>query len=405
MDRDRRLASLVSALSEETQAIRVGGDRSPEREHSEPIFTTSSFVFPDAATMADAFVNNSGLSIYARVDNPTVDSFCQRLAVLEGAEACEATASGMGAILSTLMAHCQTGDRVLMSTGVFGATLNLVKNFFIKYGLEIELLSPTDLDAWERALAQPAKLAYCETPSNPTVEIVDIEGLAALCHAHGCLLVVDNCFMTPVLQKPLSLGADLIIHSATKYLDGQGRVLGGAVLGRSDLVEPVTSFIRSGGVTMSAFNAWIFLKGLETLDIRMHAHSEKAMALAKWLEQQPQVERVNYAGLRTHPQKTLIDHQMKAGGGVLSFTLRNGSREDAWSFLNATCLMSLTANLGDVKTTVCHPATSTHGRLDDADRELMGISENMIRIAVGLESVDDLVEDCERGFAALTYKV
>ena len=211
--------------------------------------------------------------------------------------------------------------------------------------------------------------------------------------------------MTPVLQKPLSLGADLIIHSATKYLDGQGRVLGGAVLGRSDLVEPVTSFIRSGGVTMSAFNAWIFLKGLETLDIRMHAHSEKAMALAKWLEQQPQVERVNYAGLRTHPQKTLIDHQMKAGGGVLSFTLKNGSREDAWSFLNTTCLMSLTANLGDVKTTVCHPATSTHGRLDDADRELMGISENMIRIAVGLESVDDLIEDFERGFAALTYKV
>ena len=289
-----------------------------------------------------------------------------------------------------------------MSTGVFGATLNLVKNFFIKYGLEIELLSPTDLDAWERALAQPAKLAYCETPSNPTIEVVDIEGLAALCHAHDCLLVVDNCFMTPALQKPLSLGADLIIHSATKYLDGQGRVLGGAVLGRTDLVEPVTSFIRSGGVTMSAFNAWIFSKGLETLDIRMHAHSEKAMALAEWLEQQPQVDRVNYAGLHTHPQRPLIDRQMKAGGGVLSFTLKNGSREGAWSFLNSTCLMSLTANLGDVKTTVCHPATSTHGRLDNADRALMGISENMIRIAVGLESVDDLIEDCERGFAALT---
>ena len=402
MDRDQRLAALVSELSEETRAIRIGLDRTAEREHSEPIFTTSSFVFPDAATMADAFVNNSGLSVYARVDNPTVDGFCRRLAVLEGAESCEAAASGMGAILSTLMAHCQAGDRVLISTGVFGATLNLVKNFFIKYGLEIELVSTTDLDAWEKALARPARLAYCETPSNPTIEIIDIQALSDLCRAHDCLFVVDNCFMTPVLQKPLSLGADLVIHSATKYLDGQGRVLGGAVLGRADLIEPVTSFIRSGGVTMSAFNAWVFSKGLETLDIRMKAHSEKALSLAKWLEQQPLIERVNYAGLHSHPQKQLVDIQMKAGGGVLSFTLKDGSRDDAWSFLNATCLMSLTANLGDVKTTVCHPATSTHGRLDQADRQLMGIPENMIRIAVGLESVDDLIQDCERGFSALT---
>ena len=402
MDRDQRLAALVSELSEETRAIRIGLDRTTEREHSEPIFTTSSFVFPDAATMADAFVNNSGLSVYARVDNPTVDGFCRRLAVLEGAESCEAAASGMGAILSTLMAHCQAGDRVLISTGVFGATLNLVKNFFIKYGLEIELVSTTDLDAWEKALARPAKLAYCETPSNPTIEIIDIQALSDLCRAHDCLFVVDNCFMTPVLQKPLSLGADLVIHSATKYLDGQGRVLGGAVLGRADLIEPVTSFIRSGGVTMSAFNAWVFSKGLETLDVRMKAHSEKALLLAKWLEQQPLIGRVNYAGLHSHPQKQLVDLQMKAGGGVLSFTLKDGSRDDAWSFLNATCLMSLTANLGDVKTTVCHPATSTHGRLDQADRQLMGIPENMIRIAVGLESVDDLIQDCERGFSALT---
>ncbi|MEC8307773.1 MAG: O-succinylhomoserine sulfhydrylase [Pseudomonadota bacterium] len=402
MDRDQRLAALVSELSEETRAIRIGLERTAEREHSEPIFTTSSFVFPDAATMADAFVNNSGLSVYARVDNPTVDGFCRRLAVLEGAESCEAAASGMGAILSTLMAHCQAGDRVLISTGVFGATLNLVKNFFIKYGLEIELVSTTDLDAWEKALARPARLAYCETPSNPTIEIIDVQALSDLCREHDCLFVVDNCFMTPVLQKPLSLGADLVIHSATKYLDGQGRVLGGAVLGRADLIEPVTSFIRSGGVTMSAFNAWVFSKGLETLDIRMKAHSEKALLLAKWLEQQPLIERVNYAGLNSHPQKQLVDLQMKAGGGVLSFTLKDGSRDDAWSFLNATCLMSLTANLGDVKTTVCHPATSTHGRLNQADRQLMGIPENMIRIAVGLESVDDLIQDCERGFSALS---
>jgi O-succinylhomoserine sulfhydrylase len=401
MDRDRRLKAMIAGLSEDTQAIRVGLDRTAEREHSEPIFTTSSFVFPDAETMADAFVNNSGLSIYARVDNPTIDGFCKRLAVLEGADACEATATGMGAVLSTLMAHCQSGDRVLMSTGVFGATLNLVKNYFVKYGIELILISPTDLSAWEQALSQPAKLAYCETPSNPTIEIVDIQALSELCRAHDCLFVVDNCFMTPVLQKPLALGADLVIHSATKYLDGQGRVMGGAVLGRADLIEPVTSFIRSGGVTMSPFNAWVFLKGLETLSVRMKAHSENALELAQWLEQQPQIERVNYAGLESHPQYALANRQAKSGGGVLSFHLRDGSREHAWKFLNHTCLMSLTANLGDVKTTVCHPATSTHGRLDVADRQLMGISENMIRIAVGLESVDDLISDCERGLAAL----
>ena len=401
MDRDRRLKAMIAGLSEDTQAIRVGLDRTAEREHSEPIFTTSSFVFPDAETMADAFVNNSGLSIYARVDNPTIDGFCKRLAVLEGADACEATATGMGAVLSTLMAHCQSGDRVLMSTGVFGATLNLVKNYFVKYGIELTLISPTDLSAWEQALSQPAKLAYCETPSNPTIDIVDIQALSELCRAHDCLFVVDNCFMTPVLQKPLALGADLVIHSATKYLDGQGRVMGGAVLGRADLIEPVTSFIRSGGVTMSPFNAWVFLKGLETLSVRMKAHSENALELAQWLEQQPQIERVNYAGLESHPQYALANRQAKSGGGVLSFHLRDGSREHAWKFLNQTCLMSLTANLGDVKTTVCHPATSTHGRLDVADRQLMGISENMIRIAVGLESVDDLISDCERGLAAL----
>ena len=401
MDRDRRLKAMIAGLSEDTQAIRVGLDRTAEREHSEPIFTTSSFVFPDAETMADAFVNNSGLSIYARVDNPTIDGFCKRLAILEGADACEATATGMGAVLSTLMAHCQSGDRVLMSTGVFGATLNLVKNYFVKYGIELTLISPTDLSAWEQALSQPAKLAYCETPSNPTIDIVDIQALSELCRAHDCLFVVDNCFMTPVLQKPLALGADLVIHSATKYLDGQGRVMGGAVLGRADLIEPMTSFIRSGGVTMSPFNAWVFLKGLETLSVRMKAHSENALELAQWLEQQPQIERVNYAGLESHPQYALANRQAKSGGGVLSFHLRDGSREHAWKFLNQTCLMSLTANLGDVKTTVCHPATSTHGRLDIADRQLMGISENMIRIAVGLESVDDLISDCERGLAAL----
>lgn len=401
MDRDRRLAEVLAAMDLQTQAIRSGSVRSPEREHSEPMYATSSFVFPDAAVMADAFMNDSGLSIYGRVDNPTVDVFCRRLAALEGGEACEATASGMGAILATLMAHCQAGDRVVMSSGVFGATLTLLKKFFVKYGIELSIVNPTDLDAWAAALKTPARLAYCETPSNPMIEVVDIAAVSALCRANETLFVVDNCFMTPVLQRPLDFGADLVIHSATKYLDGQGRVLGGAVVGSEALITPITAFIRSGGVTMSAFNAWVFLKGLETLDVRMQAHCAKALELATWLQSQPLVARVNYAGLASHPQAALIAKQSCGGGGVLSFELAASDRASAWRFLNATCLMSLTANLGDVKTTICHPATTTHGRLEQADRELMGITENVIRIAVGLESVDDLKADCERGFQAI----
>ena len=401
MTRDERLNALLQDMARETQAVRMGIHRTAEREHAEPIFMTSSFVFPDAATMADAFVNNSGLSIYGRIDNPTIDSFCERLAAMEGGEACEAAATGMGAILSTVLAHCQAGDRILCSTGVFGATLQLFQKYLQKFGVAIELVSATRLEAWESALKTPARLAYVETPSNPTIELVDIAALSALCQAAGTLLVVDNCFTSPALQQPLALGADLVIHSATKYIDGQGRALGGAVVGRRSLIEPVTTFIRSGGVTMSPFNAWIFLKGLETLQIRMVAHSERALALAQWLEEQPEVARVNYAGLASHPQRALAQRQMQAGGGVLSFSLAAGTREAAWAFLNGTCLMSLTANLGDAKTTVCHPATSTHGRLTDADRQLMGIGENLIRIAVGLESVEDLKADCRRGFAAL----
>ena len=401
MKRDDRLNALLQDMALETQAVRMGIHRTAEREHAEPIFMTSSFVFPDAATMADAFVNNSGLSIYGRIDNPTIDSFCERLAAMEGAEACEAAATGMGAILSTVLAHCQAGDRILCSTGVFGPTLQLFQKYLQKFNMQIELVPTTRLEVWESALKTPARLAYVETPSNPTIELVDIAALSALCQAAGTLLVVDNCFTSPALQQPLALGADLVIHSATKYIDGQGRALGGAVVGRRSLIEPVTTFIRSGGVTMSPFNAWIFLKGLETLQIRMAAHSERALALAQWLEEQPEVARVNYAGLASHPQRALAQRQMQAGGGVLSFTLAAGTREAAWAFLNGTCLMSLTANLGDAKTTVCHPATSTHGRLTDADRQLMGIGENLIRIAVGLESVEDLKADCRRGFAAL----
>jgi O-succinylhomoserine sulfhydrylase len=403
MERDRRLQEVISDLQIETQAIRAGSERSPAREHSEPLYATSSFVFADAASMADAFINENGQSIYGRVDNPTVDVFCRRLATLEGGEACEAAASGMGAILATMMAHCQAGDRVVMSCGVFGATLTLLKKFFVKYGVTLDLVRPTDLDAWAAALSTPAKLAYCETPSNPMMEVVDIAGVSQLCRSNNTIFVVDNCLMTSVLQRPLQFGADLVIHSATKYLDGQGRVLGGAVVGSHELIAPITQFLRSGGVTMSAFNAWIFLKGLETLDVRMQAHCARAMELATWLEEHPAVARVHYAGLPSHPQADLITKQMRAGGGVLSLELKQPDQEMAWKFLNGTCLMSLTANLGDVKTTVCHPATTTHGRLDRADRHLMGIGENLIRISVGLESVEDIKMDCERGFQALSH--
>ncbi len=401
MDRDSRLKTLLPNLSPKTQAIRVGMERTHEREHSEPIYATSSFVFPNAETMCDAFVNNSGLSTYARIDNPTVDGFCKRLAVMENTESCEATASGMGAILSTVIAYCRSGDRILVSTGVFGATMILFQKYFAKLGIKIDIVPTRDLKAWEKALEKRPKLAYCETPSNPTIEVIDICSLSEMCRQIGCLLVVDNCFMTPALQRPLELGADLVIHSATKYLDGQGRVLGGAVLGSKALVEPITAFIRSGGVTMSAFNAWIFLKGLETLELRMKVHSEHALKLALWLQAQPQVALVNYAGLKTHPQAGLIRSQMQAGGGVLSFELKDGDREDVWKFLNATCLMSLTANLGDLKTTICHPATTTHGRLSNDELKVMGITDNLVRIAVGHEATSDLIADCERGFAVL----
>ena len=401
MDRDYRLKEIISGLQIDTQAIRAGSDRSPAREHSEPLYATSSFVFSDAETMADAFINESGLSIYGRVDNPTVDVFCKRLAILEGGEACEAASSGMGAILATMMAHCQSGDRVVMSCGVFGATMTLFQKFFVKYGITLDLVTPTNLDAWEVALSVPAKIAYCETPSNPTMDIVDISSVSELCRRNDTLFVVDNCLMTPVLQRPLDHGADLVIHSATKYLDGQGRVLGGAVVGSQQLINPITAFIRSGGVTMSAFNAWVFLKGLETLEVRMQSHCARAIDLATWLDDHAEVVRVHYAGLPTHPQSGLISKQMRAGGGVLSFELKRPGRDSAFRFLNGTCMMSLTANLGDVKTTVCHPGTTTHGRLSQADRDLMGIGENLIRISTGLEAIEDIKADCERGFQSL----
>jgi len=384
----------------ETRAIRSGVKRTPEGEHSEPIFATSSFVFDSAEDAAAKFIGQDGANVYSRYTNPTVRMLEQRLAALEQAEAAVATASGMAAILSVCMAFLQAGDRVVCSRDVFGSTIGLFQNYMSKFGVDVCFVPLTDVDAWEREVKPGTKLVFCESPSNPLCEVADLEKLAAVTHRVGAKLVVDNCFCTPALQTPLTLGADIIIHSATKYLDGQGRVLGGAVVGSAEDMAAVTAFVRTCGPAMSPFNAWVVLKGLETLFLRMEAHSSNAQKLAEWLLSQPQVLGVHYSGLPDHQGHALACRQQSHFGGVLSFELEGG-RDAAWRFINGTELMSLTANLGDVKTTLVHPATTTHGRLSEQQRNEAGITEGLIRIAVGLEHIDDLRKDCERGFAAL----
>jgi O-succinylhomoserine sulfhydrylase len=384
----------------DTLAIRSGIRRTHEGEHSEPIFATSSYVFNSAAEAAARFSGEQPGNVYSRYTNPTVRSFEERLAALEGAEACVATASGMAAILSTCMALLKSGDHVVCSRDVFGTTVNLFSKYLAKFGVEVTFVPLLDLAGWRAALRPNTAMLFVETPSNPLCEVADLAALSQLAKEHGCLLVVDNCFCTPALQLPLSLGADIVVHSATKYLDGQGRCIGGAVLGRAEHMNEVLTFLRTCGPTMSAFNAWVFLKGLETLRLRMDAHSSAALDIALWLQQQPAVERVYYAGLPDHPGHALAARQQRAYGGVLSFLVKGG-REQAWQFIDATTLMSLTANLGDAKTTIVHPATTTHGRLTPAQREQAGIGDNLIRIAVGLEHVDDIKADIQHGFAAL----
>jgi len=390
----------LDAAHPETRAIRAGVKRTPEGEHSEPIFTTSSFVFDSAEDAAAKFIGQDGANVYSRYTNPTVRMLEQRLAALERAEAAVATASGMAAILSVCMAFLQAGDRVVCSRDVFGSTIGLFQNYMSKFGVDVCFVPLTDVDAWEREVKPGTKLVFCESPSNPLCEVADLEKLAAVTHRVGAKLVVDNCFCTPALQTPLTLGADIIIHSATKYLDGQGRVLGGAVVGSAEDMAAVTAFVRTCGPAMSPFNAWVVLKGLETLFLRMEAHSSNAHKLAEWLLSQPQVLGVHYSGLPDHQGHALACRQQSHFGGVLSFELEGG-RDAAWRFINRTELMSLTANLGDVKTTLVHPATTTHGRLSEQQRNEAGITEGLIRIAVGLEHIDDLRKDCERGFAAL----
>lgn len=388
----------------ETLAVRAGIARSQFNEHSEALYLTSSFVFENAAQAAARFQGNEPGNIYSRFTNPTVTGFQDRLAALEGAEACVATASGMSAILATAMALLKSGDHIVSSSGVFGATVQLFSTILSKFGVETEYVDGSDTKAWKAALRPNTRFLYLETPSNPLTEVFDIQALAHLAHGAGALLVVDNCFCTPALQRPIDLGADLVIHSATKYLDGQGRVLGGAVLGRRDLVmDGIYGFLRTAGPSLSPFNAWVLLKGLETLRIRMEAQSQSALELARWLEAHPRVSKVYYPGLPSHPQHALAARQQRLGGAVVSFEVEGG-RGAAWNLIDSTRMISITANLGDTKTTITHPATTTHGRISDAARARAGITDGLVRIAVGLESEKDIRADLERGLESMAVQ-
>ncbi len=381
----------------ETLAIRTGHHRTAEGEHSEPLFMTSSFVFGSAAEAAARFSGEQPGNIYARFTNPTVRIFEERLAALEGGERCVATASGMAAILSLCLARLQAGDHILSSRSVFGTTTVLFERYLSRFGIETTFVDLVDPEAWKQALRPNTRLLFLETPSNPLTEVADIRVLADLAHDAGALLAVDNCFCTPALQQPLKLGADVVIHSATKFLDGQGRIIGGAVVGDEKVVgEEVYGVVRTAGPSMSPFNAWIALKGLETLSLRMQAHSANARQLAEALQDHPRVRQVFFPGLESHPQHALAERQQKGPGGIVSFVVEGG-REAAWRVIDQTRMLSITANLGDTKTTITHPASTTHGRLSDEQKQAAGIDEGLIRVAVGLESVEDIIDDLMRG--------
>ncbi len=376
----------------ETDAVRAGIERSQFGEHSEGLFLTSSFVFKNAQEAAKRFSGEEPGNVYSRFTNPTVKAFEERLASLEGAEQCIATSSGMSAILATFMALCKPGDHVVVSKSIFGTSVQLFNNFLAKWGLNISFVDLPDLNAWEAATTKNTKFYFLETPSNPLTEIVDLKKLSQLAKSKKIKLIVDNCFCTPALQKPIDHGADIIMDSATKYLDGQGRCLGGAVLGKKRLMNEIYTFLRNSGVTLSPFNAWVFLKGLETLKIRMDQQSDNAIKLATYLEKNKNISKVYYPGLKSHPQYNTALAQQSTGGAVLSFVVKGGQKA-AWQIINKTKLMSITANLGDTKTTITHPATTTHSRLTQEQRDDAGIDDGLVRIAVGLEHIDDIIAD------------
>ncbi|RUR32840.1 O-succinylhomoserine sulfhydrylase [Vreelandella andesensis] len=384
----------------ETLAIRAGHHRTFEQEHAEPIFPTSSFVYESAAEAARKFGGQEPGNVYSRFTNPTVHTFERRLAALEGGERCVATSSGMSAILSTALGLLSAGDEIVASRSLFGSTVSLFDKYLGKFGITTRYVELSNVSAWEQAIGPNTKLLFAETPSNPLSEVADIPALAELAKRSGAFLAIDNCFLTPALQRPIALGADLVIHSATKYLDGQGRAVGGAVVGKHDVLEEVFGVVRTCGPCLSPFNAWIFTKGLETLSLRMKAHCENALTLARWLDQHPAVNKVYYSGLETHPQHALAKHQQQGFGAVLGFEVKGG-QTGAWQVIDATKMLSITGNLGDVKTTITHPATTTHGRLSDAQKEAAGITPGLIRVAVGLESQADIQRDLACGLDTL----
>lgn len=395
-----RLDSDLEGVGFDTLAVRAGQHRTPESEHSDPLFFTSSYVFRTAADAAATFAGDQPGNVYSRYTNPTVHSFEERIAALEGGEQAVATSTGMSAILATVMSLCSAGDHLLVSKSVFGSTISLFEKYFKRFGVQVDYVALAELSGWDAAIKPNTKLLFVESPSNPLAELVDIAALAEIAHAKGAMLVVDNCFCTPALQQPLRMGADVVVHSATKFIDGQGRAMGGVVVGRSEQMKEVVGFLRTAGPSLSPFNAWLFLKGLETLNIRMRAHCQNALELAQWLEQQDGIEKVHYAGLESHPQHDLAKRQQKAFGAVVSFEVKGG-KDGAWRFIDATRLISITANLGDTKTTITHPGTTSHGRLSTQEREAAGIRDSLIRVAVGLEDVADLKADLARGLAAL----
>ncbi|WP_025732865.1 O-succinylhomoserine sulfhydrylase [Carnimonas nigrificans] len=384
-----------------TLGVRGGQRRTNEQEHGEPIFTTSSFVYNSAAEAAAKFIGKEAGNVYSRFSNPTIQTFERRLAALEGGKRAVAVGSGMGAILTMGLALLQQGDEIVASRSLFGSTISLFNKYFSKLGIKVRYVALSDVGGWERAISPNTKLFFAETPSNPLAELVDIAELAEVAHRHGIKLVIDNCFCTPALQQPLKLGADLVVHSATKFIDGQGRAIGGAIVGNDDAdMEEMLGVVRTCGTSISPFNAWIFLKGLETLKLRMRAHCDNALELARWLEQQPQVEKVYFGGLESHPQHELAKRQQSGFGAVLGFVVKGG-QEGAWKVIDATRIVSITGNLGDTKTTITHVATTTHAKLSEEEKAAANIAPGLIRVAVGLEDVDDLKQDLARGLATL----